>query len=959
MSAIAAPGAVTTANPATGAISGKITRLDGTTAIAGASVKVYQGIVVAGTATTNATGDYTIGALSTGTYSVQASAAGYESTTQTGISVTDGVTTTLNVSLPVPINYVYDDLGRLVGVIDKDGNAATYSYDAVGNLLSISRQVPTQVSIIQFSPGSGPIGASVTIYGAGFSATATENAVAFNGVAATVATASTSVIVTTVPTGATTGVVTVTSPAGSAGSAASFTVTTGGPGAPTITGFTPTIGTPGTAVTINGTNFDTLGLNNRSTFNIINSTVNSATTTSIATNAPLAGSGHISVATPLGKATSSADFFIPPSPYTPADVLVSGRIVIGGSTTVSITTGGKIGLILFDGVMGQRVFLNIPSFGFNGNAYANMYNCDGTLLASKTISFSGATNIDTVALSATGTYTIMIAPWTTTTTGSATLALYDVAPDFAATITPGGPSVTAATTTPGQNAKLTFSGTAGQVLSLRMTGVTIASTTWVYIFSPNGTTLVSFTINISSGGWLDATTLPSTGTYTILVDPSATNTGSATLALYNVVHVSGSISLGGAAVPLTITTPGQNASYTFSGTAGQQVSLNITNVTVTGGTVYVNKPDGTTLTSTSFGTSGSFIDSTTLPSAGTYTVFVNPSIYYTGNMTLALYNAADVTGPITPSGSSVTVNLTSPGQNARLTFNGTVGQKISINVTGVTITSTTSLRIYKPDGASMGSTWSFQTGGTFVDTQTLPTAGTYTIVVDPYSYNTGNATLTLNDCTDVTGTINPGGSAVTVTIPTQGQSARLTFSGIAGQRVSLNMTSITIFSSYVDLYKPDGSALGSSTLVSNVSSAFIDPRTLPVDGTYAIVVNPNNTNTGSMTLTLYDVPADPTGTITVGGAAVTVTTTAPGQNASLTFSGTSGQQVTVRVTSNTMSTVTVKLLKPDGTTLTTTTSSSATFNLATQTLSVTGTYTISVDPSGANIGSMIVSVTSP
>ncbi len=145
--------------------------------------------------------------------------------------------------------------------------------------------------------------------------------------------------------------------------------------------------------------------------------------------------------------------------------------------------------------MGQRVFLNIPSFGFNGNAYANMYNCDGTLLASKTISFSGATNIDTVALSATGTYTIMIAPWTTTTTGSATLALYDVAPDFAATITPGGPSVTAATTTPGQNAKLTFSGTAGQVLSLRMTGVTIASTTWVYIFSPNGTTLVSFTIN--------------------------------------------------------------------------------------------------------------------------------------------------------------------------------------------------------------------------------------------------------------------------------------------------------------------------------------------------------------------------------------------------------------------------------------------------------------------------------
>jgi YD repeat-containing protein len=35
--------------------------------------------------------------------------------------------------------YVYDDLGRLVQVIDGQGNVATYNYDAVGNLLSITR----------------------------------------------------------------------------------------------------------------------------------------------------------------------------------------------------------------------------------------------------------------------------------------------------------------------------------------------------------------------------------------------------------------------------------------------------------------------------------------------------------------------------------------------------------------------------------------------------------------------------------------------------------------------------------------------------------------------------------------------------------------------------------------------------------------------------------------------------
>ncbi|ULA64749.1 MAG: exported protein of unknown function [Nitrospira sp.] len=35
--------------------------------------------------------------------------------------------------------YIYDDLGRLSQVIDGQGHVAIYSYDAVGNLLSIAR----------------------------------------------------------------------------------------------------------------------------------------------------------------------------------------------------------------------------------------------------------------------------------------------------------------------------------------------------------------------------------------------------------------------------------------------------------------------------------------------------------------------------------------------------------------------------------------------------------------------------------------------------------------------------------------------------------------------------------------------------------------------------------------------------------------------------------------------------
>jgi hypothetical protein len=629
----------------------------------------------------------------------------------------------------------------------------------------------------------------------------------------------------------------------------------------------------------------------------------------------------------------------------------------GGPEAVSVNTAAKIGLRLFDGNQGQRVYLDITNVSAQSGANVNIYNPDGTLLASVGASFSTPTYIDATTLPATGTYSIMLAP-IASGTASATFTLIDVAPEYINTIIPGGSSVTATMTTAGQNARLTFSGTAAQIISLRITGVTIGGTTPVNIFNPNGTPFLSFNINTSSGGWLDGTTLPSTGTYTIVVDPTTTNTGSATLALYDVVHLSGSMTPGGASVTLSINTPGQNANYTFSGTANQKISLNVTNVTVAGSTVYIKKPDGTTLTSSTFGTGGTFFDNTTLPVTGTYTILTDPSIYNTGNLTLSLYDVGDVTGTISPGGSAVTVSITSPGQNARITFSASAGQKVSLNITSVTISSSTSISLLKPDGSTFSS-WSFGSGGNYIDTQTLPVAGTYTLFVDPSVTSTGNATLTLNDCTDITGTITPGGSSVTETISVQGQRALATFSGTAGQRVSLNMTGVTIFSSFVSLNNPDGSALGSSILVSNVSSIFMDPRTLPTTGTYTIVVDPNNQNTGSMTLTLYDVAADPTGSVTVGGSALNVTTTVPGQNATVTFSGTSSQQVTVHITSNSMSTVTVKLLKPDGTTLTTTTSSSSSFNLATQTLSVTGTYTISIDPSGANIGSMSVSVTSP
>jgi Carboxypeptidase regulatory-like domain/IPT/TIG domain len=127
-------GATTTVNAALvkpGTLSGKITQTDGTTPIAGAAVEASQGTAIAGTTTTNAGGDYSVGGLSPGNFTVQASAIGYNPQLQTGVSITEDANTTLNLSLAAAppsagVSYVYDQLGRLIAVIDPTGDTAVY-----------------------------------------------------------------------------------------------------------------------------------------------------------------------------------------------------------------------------------------------------------------------------------------------------------------------------------------------------------------------------------------------------------------------------------------------------------------------------------------------------------------------------------------------------------------------------------------------------------------------------------------------------------------------------------------------------------------------------------------------------------------------------------------------------------------------------------------------------------------
>ena len=118
----------------------------------------------------------------------------------------------------------------------------------------------------------------------------------------------------------------------------------------------------------------------------------------------------------------------------------------------------------------------------------------------------------------------------------------------------------------------------------------------------------------------------------------------------------------------------------------------------------------------------------------------------TGTVTLTLYEVpADVTTSITPGGAPVTITNTTPGQNGLATFSGTTGQKVSLNITGVSgYNNWVNVSIKKPDGSTLV-LGTYGSGGGFIGTQTLPSTGTYTILVDPWHAAVGSATLTLNN----------------------------------------------------------------------------------------------------------------------------------------------------------------------------------------------------------------------
>ena len=396
-------------------------------------------------------------------------------------------------------------------------------------------------TLISFTPASGSGGTVVTLTGTNFTWT---TAVKFNGTAATnFNVVSATSITATVPTGTTTGTISVITPGGTATSATIFTIAP----APTLFSFTPARGPAGTVVTLTGTNFT--GATMVKFNGTAATTLSVISATSIMANVPTgATSGRISVTTPGGTATSTANFTVIPAP-----------------TINSFTpTSGPVGTLV---TLAGYNFANATAVIFNGTA-ATVFNVDSATTITAVVPTDATTGKITVTTPG-GTYTT-----------ATNFSLPPIITSFTPTTGPGGAVVTLTGSSFTGATAIKFNGAAVTSFSvvsntsITATVPTSATTGPITVTTPGGTTTsaTNFTFNPKP---IITSFSPASGPAGLVVSITGYNLTGATAVIFNgtaatnfsvvnAASIAATIPTGATTGTITVITPGGTATSATS-----------------------------------------------------------------------------------------------------------------------------------------------------------------------------------------------------------------------------------------------------------------------------------------------------------------------------------------------------------------------------------------------------------
>lgn len=675
----------------------------------------------------------------------------------------------------------------------------------------------------------------------------------------------------------------------------------------------------------------------------------------------------------------------------PADVTVPAAI--GGPEVTAATTGRWQGsAVTFDGKAGQRVAIGCATSPSDPASFTLVNPAGGWVTGSSACPTSGPAGLTTVLLDRNGTYRLEIQPSRTTASRTVRIKLTEIPAPVSVTAVVDGP-VAPLSTAPGQAAEVRFAATAGQRILISCT--TTAAPTRFVLYDPSGAAAGSSGYCYADGAIWPAVTLGAAGTYRIAITPPDDRSASIGFQIRSTLPMAtAAATVDGDPVTVNVTKAYQDAQITFEGKAGQRVAVDCPK-----GAQYpdgkktdfaLRDPGGTNLdlkTGTCDDPTRFLFDARALTTSGTYTIAISPPEDRTGGFTVKVISVPeDVTATTSVGGGPVTITTTKPGQHGSVTFDAKAGDRIYATcyqtLTGGDRNSAASYEIVDPVGGSPSSngysscnqfslplmTWNLPP--TLFDSLTLGVTGTHTIKITPMGKVTVKVTIQLYRVPpDFTRTTTLGSAPITFTTTAYGQAGEVTFNATAGQRVFITCDHTVANANggkplYI-LKGPDGSAVGGIAGVQYCEKkpVLFDTQALPETGTYTLWVKPRGLMTGTFTVRLYEPPADVTATAALGGPAVRVATTTPGQKARVTFTGKAGQRLFVTCSQTLKDdsglAASYRLVSPSGAEGSIGDCASPPILFDTQTLATDGTYTIAVNPPGAGTADVTLRLYSP
>ena len=386
-----------------------------------------------------------------------------------------------------------------------------------------------------------------------------------------------------------------------------------------------------------------------------------------------------------------------------------------------------------------------------------LYDPTGALIAANNpFGCSGSVvELDTVTLTVTGTYTVLIADCSDTLSGSYEIYAERTENPVGAANLPFGQTLAGTISSSSQNNAYTFKAVKNDVVDFTMVTTSGTLSPKIRLYNPKGALVASNNPFGCSGAVveLNTVTLTVAGTYTVLVaDCSDTLTGKYEIYSQRTNNPSGApMLLLSQTQTGSIAFPAQNNSYVFAGSANDLFDFTVAASGLspkirlygpTGALVAANNP---------FGCSGSVVelDGAKLPASGTYTVLVaDCSDRLAGSYTIYAQrtNSPFRPAPMVWGGQTETGQIVSATQNLTYTFAGTANNSVDLTMVTTSGSLSPKLRLYNPDGTLLAAANPFGCSGSTIQLNSVTLA------------QTGIYTLLAGDCSDtLTGNVNLSG----------------------------------------------------------------------------------------------------------------------------------------------------------------------------------------------------------